>query len=173
MLAGEGPFDAPTAQGRIARSLTETPRPIHTLRPAVNEALDAALATALAKVPADRFATAEAFGDALAGVASPTASTGAIGTVSQRAALRPWMGIAVATVLLLAAIGGALDLTSFVREEGKIPSGRCQKRRANRRCRSRRGRTRRCAASSPVPGTRPRARFQRYRDSRQTPREIG
>ena len=112
-LAGEGPFDAPTAQGRVARSLTETPRPIHTVRPAVSEALDAVLATALAKVPADRFATAEAFADALAGVTSPTVSPGAKGTAAHGIARRSSMRLTVAAVLLLALAGGALTWRSF------------------------------------------------------------
>lgn len=65
MLAGEAPFTGPTAQTIIARTLTENPRSLHTSRASVSEALDAVVQRGLAKTPADRYATANAFGDAL------------------------------------------------------------------------------------------------------------
>ena len=178
MLAGEGPFDAPTAQGRIARSLADTPRPIHTLRPAVSHALDAILATALAKVPADRFATAEAFGDALAGMVSTAGSTDAPGTVSPRAPRRPWMGVAAAAVLLLAGLGGALTWRSLRSgENGKalvvLPfesAGSADDAAfADGITEEVRGKL------TAVPGLRVTARTSsnQYRGSRKTPREIG
>jgi serine/threonine-protein kinase len=74
MLAGEAPFTGPNAQAVIARMLTESVRPIHGVRPGVSEALDAVLAKALARVPADRYATIAAFSDALA-AASTTGVT--------------------------------------------------------------------------------------------------
>lgn len=70
MLAGEPPFSGPNAQTVIARMLTETPRPIHVTRAGVSEALDTVTLRALARVPADRYATAAEFGAALAGVAA-------------------------------------------------------------------------------------------------------
>jgi serine/threonine-protein kinase len=66
MLAGEPPFTGPTAQAVIARMMTEAPRPIHTTRGGVSEALDHVTLRALSKVPADRFSTAAEMGDALA-----------------------------------------------------------------------------------------------------------
>ena len=68
MLAGEPPFTGPNAQTVIARTLTESPRPIHSTRGGVSEALDHVTLRALARVPADRYATAAQFGEALAGV---------------------------------------------------------------------------------------------------------
>jgi len=69
MLTGDPPFTGSTAQAIVARVLTETPRPIlpqrHTLPPYV----DAVVLTALEKLPADRFATAAEFAEALG---SPT-----------------------------------------------------------------------------------------------------
>ena len=65
MLAGEPPFTGANAQAVIARMLTESARPIHAVRPGVSEALDVVLAKALARVPADRYATIGAFSDAL------------------------------------------------------------------------------------------------------------
>jgi serine/threonine-protein kinase len=65
MLSGEPPHTGSTAQAIIARVLTETPRPIRVARPAVPEHVEAAVARALEKLPADRFSTAREFVDAL------------------------------------------------------------------------------------------------------------
>ena len=65
MLAGETPFAAPSAQAMIARRITENPRPLRQLRDTIPEALDRAVVKALAKAPADRFATAAEFARAL------------------------------------------------------------------------------------------------------------
>ena len=61
MLAGEPPFTGPTAQAIIARTLTETPRPIHPMRAGVPEALDPVIAKAMAVTPADRYTSAAEF----------------------------------------------------------------------------------------------------------------
>ena len=74
MLAGEAPFTGPNAQSVIARMLTESPRALHTARAGVSEALEAVTLRALARVPADRYATVAEFGDALASVTGATAS---------------------------------------------------------------------------------------------------
>jgi serine/threonine-protein kinase len=65
MLAGEPPFTGPTPQAIIARRFMETPRPIRPSRDAVPEWLEAATLKALARTPADRFATAAEFARAL------------------------------------------------------------------------------------------------------------
>ncbi|HEY7480120.1 MAG TPA: serine/threonine-protein kinase, partial [Gemmatimonadales bacterium] len=65
MLAGETPFAAPTAQVMIARRFTETAKPIRQAREAVPESVERALQRALARTPADRFATAAEFAAAL------------------------------------------------------------------------------------------------------------
>ena len=70
MLAGEPPFTGPNAQSVIARMLTETPRSIHSARDGVSEALDAVTLRALARTPADRYATAAEFDDALSRIAA-------------------------------------------------------------------------------------------------------
>ena len=57
---------APTAQAIIARRLTETPRPLRAgCGRDVPEAVEQAVGTALARSPADRFATAAEFAQAL------------------------------------------------------------------------------------------------------------
>jgi serine/threonine protein kinase/tetratricopeptide (TPR) repeat protein len=65
MLAGETPFAAPTAQGMIARRITENPRPLRQVRDTIPEMLEHSVAKALAKAPADRFGTAAEFARAL------------------------------------------------------------------------------------------------------------
>src|SRR5439155_25213690 len=58
MLAGEPPHTGPTVQSVIAKVLTDRPRPLRALRDAVPPSLESAVQKALAKVPADRFASA-------------------------------------------------------------------------------------------------------------------
>jgi len=60
MLAGEPPYTGPTAQAIIAKRLTEPIPHLGTVR-RVSPAVEAAVTKALAKTPADRFATVGAF----------------------------------------------------------------------------------------------------------------
>jgi serine/threonine-protein kinase len=79
MLAGEPPFKGPNPQATLMRRFLGPPRP---LRPMVQipEGVEAAIIRALAKDPAERFATAAEFADALAGrapvAAAPAAGSG-------------------------------------------------------------------------------------------------
>ena len=68
MLAGEPPFVAPTASELMRLHLTAEARPLQDLRPSVPQSVAVAIARNLAKVPADRHATAAQFADALASV---------------------------------------------------------------------------------------------------------
>ena len=65
MLSGEPPFTGPTVQAVVARVMTEEPRPLTTQRRNVPPNVAAAVSRALEKIPADRFATAHEFGEAL------------------------------------------------------------------------------------------------------------
>ena len=67
MLAGEPPVTGPTVQAVIAKLLTERPTHLRVVRDTVPEGVDAAVAKALSKVPADRFASAAEFSRALTG----------------------------------------------------------------------------------------------------------
>jgi serine/threonine protein kinase len=67
MLAGEPPHSGTTAQAIIAKLMTEDPRPIMALRRSVPLHVEATVQRALQKLPADRFATAQEFADALRG----------------------------------------------------------------------------------------------------------
>ena len=71
MLTGEPPFTGPTAQSIVAKVLTDEPRPASELRRSVPSNVDAAIRTALEKLPADRFATMAEFAAALRDTRAP------------------------------------------------------------------------------------------------------
>ncbi len=66
MLTGDPPHTASTVQAIVAKVLTETPSPVTRTRTMVPPNVAAAVERALAKTPADRFATAADFSAALA-----------------------------------------------------------------------------------------------------------
>ena len=65
MLTGEPPFHGRTPQSVVARLVTERPASIRTVRDSVPPQVESAVLRALAKVPADRFPSGEAFAAAL------------------------------------------------------------------------------------------------------------
>jgi serine/threonine-protein kinase len=65
MLAGRPPFSGPSAQAIRARHMQEPMPGIRVVRPTVSRRLEGVVAKALAKVPADRFASARAMQEAL------------------------------------------------------------------------------------------------------------
>ncbi len=65
MLTGEPPHAGPTGQAVLAKILTDQPRRVTELRRAVPTHVEAAVAHALEKLPADRMPSAQAFIDAL------------------------------------------------------------------------------------------------------------
>ena len=79
MLAGGPPFTGPTPHTIVARVLTEAPPPLAALRPSVPATVDAAVRTALQKLPADRFASAADFAAAIDS-ATPSAGDVSAGT---------------------------------------------------------------------------------------------
>ncbi len=73
-LAGQPPFTGPTAQAIMARhSLDAVPR-LRIVRETIPDALEDVINRALAKVPADRFSTAEQFATAIALASGGTVS---------------------------------------------------------------------------------------------------
>src|SRR6185437_9586029 len=108
MLAGEPPFTGPNSQAIVAKVLTEPVPPLRTKRPTVPPAAEAAILTALQKLPADRWGSAREFSDALMGtgsqrsqsaptVALPATRAPAAGT---RRALLGWAGWAAAAIAI-------------------------------------------------------------------------
>src|SRR6058998_2450294 len=65
MLAGEPPFSGDSARAIVAQHLSEPPPPLRARRPDAPASVEQALARALAKDPADRFASVAAFITAL------------------------------------------------------------------------------------------------------------
>ena len=108
MLAGEPPHTGTTAQAVIAKLMTEEPRPLTVLRRAVPAHVDAAVRCALEKLPADRFATARDFADAIGGRVAVAARA----TSTPRAPSNRWrtaaLALGVTTVLALGALAVSL-----------------------------------------------------------------
>ncbi|MEP7326922.1 MAG: protein kinase [Gemmatimonadota bacterium] len=107
MLVAEPPFQGPTAQAIIARVMTEEPRSLTLQRRTIPPHVEAAVLTALAKLPADRFASASQFIQALGNpgfVSTATMARAAYLPVKSRRdrilAALPWV--------LLAVVGGLL-----------------------------------------------------------------
>jgi serine/threonine-protein kinase len=65
MLGGEPPFTGRTPQVVLARHRQESPLALSVIRPHLPQEVERALRIALAKIPADRFATAKEFADQL------------------------------------------------------------------------------------------------------------
>jgi len=108
MLAGDPPHIGSTLQAVIAKVITDRPRPITEVRDSVPNHTSAALHKGLAKVPADRFASAQAFAVALgdSSFAVPTTSAGASPSGARGWWAGGWLerGSVVALVLIAAAI---------------------------------------------------------------------
>lgn len=102
MLVGDPPHVGSNVQAVIARVLTEEPRHVRATRPTVPVHLDAAIHRALAKTPADRFASAREFADAL----SNRDTTVMASTIPAQRSVRSWLRDPVHAVLAVVAIAG-------------------------------------------------------------------
>ena len=67
MLIGEPPFTGPSVQAIVAKVMTEAPKELTAQRKSVPPHVAGAVGNALEKLPADRFASAREFADALQG----------------------------------------------------------------------------------------------------------
>jgi serine/threonine-protein kinase len=109
MLTGDPPFTGSTAQAVVARVVTESPRPLLPQRHTIPPHVEAAVLAALEKLPADRFATAAQFAEALADSRRTTARTIASvvpAPMHDRWRRRFWAAAGVALVLLAVAAWG-------------------------------------------------------------------
>jgi len=104
MLLGEPPFTGPTAQAILAQVITSKPESIVTRRERVPAHVEEAVFTALEKLPADRFATAAQFVEALHAAGTAGAAPGRPGAPRAdraRAVVRVWQ-LAVGAAALAA-----------------------------------------------------------------------
>jgi serine/threonine-protein kinase len=110
MIAGEPPFTGPNSQAILAKVITTDPVPLVEKRRSVPPHVDAAVLTALEKTPADRFASAAEFGNALsnptAGHQRPTRATAAA-AFQRRSALTGVLPWAIGALVVGGAIGWA------------------------------------------------------------------
>ncbi len=112
MLSGEPPHSGSSAQAIIAKLMTSEPQPLNTLRSTIPVNVACAVEKALAKLPADRFASAQDFAGALQNPSFTIASKYVRGTVEQSAATKKWQRIAIgAAVVGSAALAAALWAT--------------------------------------------------------------
>lgn len=116
MLTGEPPHTGSTAQAIVAKVMTDRPRRIRLAREMVPLQVEAAVDCALAKLPADRFATAAEFVAALQGARATTHPAAADAAVwagprhlpeprtSRITALLPWTLATMLGVVLVAVL---------------------------------------------------------------------
>ena len=116
LLVGQPPFTGPTAQAIIARHSLDMVSPPSIVRPGLPEALEDALLKALSKVPADRFATATLFVEALAVPSRPsTLRRRSPGSAVAGGRPRPWLKPAAAAAGVLILIGAAWAVLAGIR----------------------------------------------------------
>jgi serine/threonine-protein kinase len=109
MLAGQPPFTGASAQAILARHTLDPVPSLRTVRPTVPEVVERAITRALAKVPADRFATAAEFADALAAPEKPPSDV----------PTRPRRRYVTAVAVILLAAGGGWLATSLMRSPSR------------------------------------------------------
>ena len=112
MLTGEPPFTGPTAQAIIARVMTEQPRSLTLQRHTVPAHLEAVVRKALEKLPADRFASAAQFVEALdkpgsLGLTLPSLAETPVGAPAAPGGKRRWRALVPWLLLAAAVAGGA------------------------------------------------------------------
>ncbi len=103
MVAGEPPFAGPTPQAIMARSLTESARPLGTTREGLAPRVGAVVARALAKSPADRFQNAAEMVEAIHAAEDQTRDSSRETAVVAPTAGKAWL--VFGSVMLLALTG--------------------------------------------------------------------
>jgi serine/threonine protein kinase/WD40 repeat protein len=118
MLTGEPPHTGTTAQAIIARVLTEKPRAVRAVRPAVPAQVEAAVERALEKLPADRWETAGEFCDALTGKLTSGLPSHLDLERSRTRELRAPIPLTLAAIALVAATFAVVEWRVARRAEG-------------------------------------------------------
>ena len=101
MIAGIPPFVGPTAQVIISRRFAAPPPPLSEVRENVPESVEEAVIKALAKSPADRWATVSEFGDALRACTNDTRRRFRTPTIEFRRQSLARVGLATLAVVLV------------------------------------------------------------------------
>lgn len=102
MVSGEPPFTGPTMQAVIARSLTESPRPLSATRQGLPPRLTTLVTRALAKSPSDRFQTTSDMATALGEIEGQLRGTGGEMTSLQAPSPgRIWLAFGVTALVVL------------------------------------------------------------------------
>jgi serine/threonine-protein kinase len=121
MLSGSPPHVGASAQQIVMKIIAEPVQPVTALRKSVPPNVAAAVAKSLEKLPADRFESAKAFGDALGNSAYTNASgprTAGYAMAGRRVSVRLFGAVSViAVALLVAAVWG---WRAALREENGI-----------------------------------------------------
>ncbi len=116
MLSGEAPYTGSTPQAVLAKKLVEpTPR-LSEVRGLLPEGIEEALTRALAKAPADRFATAEQFARAL----STPGRAGAVGMLGVRRFTRRFRQPRFVVPAVLASVAVAFFAVRFVQHRAEV-----------------------------------------------------
>jgi len=105
MLVGDPPFTASTPQAVLARKLVERPPPLRTVRETLAPAVEQTVLKALARLPADRFATVAQFVDALA---QASVAPAAPEPAKRRPVRRLWSEALLNHRIVIAAVAGTL-----------------------------------------------------------------
>jgi serine/threonine-protein kinase len=118
MLVGEPPFTGPTAQAIVARVMTADTPALMAQRKSIPEHVEAAVLRALEKLPADRFASAAQFAEALVDERARSRRRSAAGTGRVAAARRRWVAV---LPWALAAVAAGIGAWGWLRPRSAPP----------------------------------------------------
>ncbi|MFN2315913.1 MAG: protein kinase [Gemmatimonadales bacterium] len=121
MLVGDPPFTGSTAQAIVAKVLTEKPVAPSRVRDTIPEGVEDAVLTALAKLPADRFATAAEFAAALAMPTGLRPMARAAAPVGPMGLSRGATGLLIAGLAAVAVVALALAAWGWLGRPGGAP----------------------------------------------------
>jgi len=104
MLCGEPPFTGPNTQAVVSRVITEEPRELTNQRRSIPSNVSQAVSHALEKIPADRFASAREFAEALSNPSYRSAASAGKTRMSSAGASRDLLYALAAAVVIFAGL---------------------------------------------------------------------
>jgi hypothetical protein len=127
MLTGDAPFTGTTVQAIVAKVLSADPERPTLVRKTIPPHVEAAVLTALAKLPADRFATAAEFASALSNMGYEATTSGADRAApAVRGRRRTLTGVSAVALLAIAAVAWGwlrpLPPAPVIRYQLQLPS---------------------------------------------------